>query len=60
MDLRQDADRIYSAAIEQALPDVAVREALAGRDFGSGRVVLISVGKAGWQMASECELHHCA
>lgn len=52
MDLRQDADRIYSAAIEQALPDVAVREALAGRDFGSGRVILISVGKAGWQMAS--------
>ena len=52
MDLRQDADRIYSAAIEQALPDVAVRESLAGRDFGSGRVILISVGKAGWQMAS--------
>lgn len=52
MDLRQDAGRIYSAAIEQALPDVAVREALAGRDFGSGRVILISVGKAGWQMAS--------
>lgn len=55
MDLRQDADRIYSAAIEQALPDVAVREALAGRDFGSGRVVLISVGKAGWQMASAAQ-----
>ena len=52
MDLRQDADRIYSAAIEQALPDVAVWESLAGRDFGSGRVILISVGKAGWQMAS--------
>ena len=52
MGLRQDADRIYSTAIEQALPDVAVREALAGRDFGSGRVILISVGKAGWQMAS--------
>ena len=50
MDLRQDADRIYSAAIEQALPDVAVRESLAGRDFGSGRVILISVGKAGWEV----------
>ena len=51
MGLRQDADRIYSAAIEQALPDVAVREALTGQDFGSGRVILIAAGKAAWQMA---------
>ena len=52
MEFRQDAQEIYSTAIRQALPDVAVRETLAGRDFGSGRVILISVGKAGWQMAS--------
>lgn len=38
--LRQDADAIIQAAITAAQPDEAVRKALEGRDFGSGRVVL--------------------
>ncbi len=52
MELRKEAERIYTEAIRSALPDVAVERALAGRTFGAGRVVLISVGKAGWQMAA--------
>ncbi len=35
--LRQDADAIIQAAITAAQPDEAVRKALEGRDFGSGR-----------------------
>ena len=43
--LRQDADAIIQAAITAAQPDEAVRKALEGRDFGSGRVVLVAAGK---------------
>lgn len=50
--LRQDADAIIQAAITAAQPDEAVRKALEGRDFGSGRVVLVAAGKAAWQMAN--------
>ena len=45
--LRQDADAIIQAAITAAQPDEAVRKALEGRDFGSGRVVLVAAGKGG-------------
>lgn len=56
MILRKHAEAIYTEAIHRALPDVAVKNALKGRDFGTGRVILVSVGKAGWQMASAaCE-----
>lgn len=49
--LRQEADAIISASIRGVLPDQAVARAL--RDFrpGGGRIRLVSVGKAGWQMA---------
>ena len=46
--LRQDADAIIQAAITAAQPDEAVRKALEGRDFGSGRVVLVAAGKGAW------------
>lgn len=52
MGLREDADRIIADAIRAALPDTAVAKALEGHPFGSGRLVLIAVGKAAWQMAS--------
>ncbi len=39
------------AALCAALPDTAVKKALAGADFGSGKLVLVAVGKAAWQMA---------
>ena len=54
--LRRDARRIADRAIGAVLPDEAVRRALEGREF-SGRVVLVAVGKAAWQMArtaAEC------
>lgn len=52
--LRADADRIVSASIEAVKPDAAVARALKGKQF-PGRVVLVAVGKAGWQMASAAE-----
>jgi glycerate-2-kinase len=33
-------------------PDAAVAKALQGKDFGAGRIVLLAIGKASWQMAS--------
>ncbi len=49
--LRQDAESIVSSAIRAVLPDEAVVRAL--RDFrpGAGRILLVAVGKAAWQMA---------
>lgn len=51
MSLRNDADIIIKESIEKVLPDQAVTEALRGKEFGSGKVFVVSVGKAGWQMA---------
>lgn len=51
MNLRQDADQIIKASIAAVLPDAAVEKALAQADFGAGRLVLVAVGKAAWQMA---------
>lgn len=48
--LRADADRIVKSAIAQVMPEEAVRRALEGRDFGPGRLILVSAGKAGWSM----------
>ena len=49
--LRDHADRILRSAITAVMPDAAVRRALEGMDF-SGRVILVAVGKAAWQMAN--------
>lgn len=51
MDLRKDAEYIMSKAIEAVLPDSAVARALANKDFGAGKVVVVAIGKAAWQMA---------
>ena len=48
--LRKQTDHIVNAAIGAVLPDAAVVRALTGVDL-PGRVILISVGKAAWQMA---------
>lgn len=48
--LRSHADQIIKASIQAVLPDEAVKRALAGVDF-PGRVLLVSAGKAAWQMA---------
>ncbi len=46
-----DAEKIYKSAIEASLPDSAVRAALESFTLPKGRLVLISVGKAGYRMA---------
>ena len=48
--LRANADAIVTASIKAVLPDEAVKRALAGKEF-PGRVLLVSAGKAAWQMA---------
>ena len=47
--LHEDAVNIVTAAIAAVKPDAAVRRALDGMTF-PGRVFLVAVGKAGWQM----------
>ncbi|MBR3928391.1 MAG: glycerate kinase [Clostridia bacterium] len=54
--LRAHADQIIASAIHAVMPDEAVARALGGKAF-PGRVLLVSAGKAGWQMAkaaSDC------
>ena len=48
--LRSHADAIIRASITAVLPDEAVKRALVGQNF-HGRVLLVSAGKAAWQMA---------
>ena len=51
MNLRNDADGIIKESLAEILPDAAVEKALRGHSFGAGRIVLVAVGKAAWQMA---------
>ncbi|MBO4367688.1 MAG: glycerate kinase [Clostridia bacterium] len=54
--LRKDADAIIASAIKAVLPDAAVTRALKDTHL-SGRVIVVSAGKAAWQMAraaSDC------
>lgn len=48
--LRQDAEHIARGAIAAVSPEAAVRRALTGKWF-SGKLYLVSVGKAAWKMA---------
>lgn len=51
--LRQDADTIIASSLKAVLPDAAVRRALESKSFHpqGGRIFLVAVGKAAWQMA---------
>ena len=49
--MREDAEYIYTEAIRACLPDTAVKDAIGDIRFGGGRLILVSVGKAAWQMA---------
>ena len=51
MSLRQDADKIISQALFTAQPDTAVKSALSKIKFSDGKLILIAVGKASYQMA---------
>ncbi len=48
--LRQDAEKIARGAVAAVSPEAAVRRALTGKSF-SGKLYLVSVGKAAWKMA---------
>ena len=50
--MTKDAQTIMEAALRDAMPGSAVRQALDRIDFGpEGRLVVIAAGKAGWEMA---------
>ena len=51
MTLREDAKYIIDAALKSAMPDTAVEKALQGFEIPKGKLVLVSAGKAAWQMA---------
>ena len=48
MTLREDAQIIMDKALAASLPDAAVEKALKNKKFGSGRIVVVSIGKAAW------------
>ena len=50
--LRKDADAIVRASLDAVLPDEAVARALEQFTPQGGKVILVAVGKAAWQMAS--------
>jgi len=50
MNMRMQAETMIHTAIGAVLPDAAVIRALEGKQF-PGRVILVAVGKAAWQMA---------
>ena len=54
--LRTDAEKIINAAISSVKPDAAVKKTLnqilPELSSGTGRLILIAVGKAAWQMAN--------
>lgn len=50
--LREDAKKIYESAIKASLPDAAVRLHLDNLALGSGKLIIIAVGKAAWPMAN--------
>ena len=52
--LREISDHVISEAIKAVLPDAAVKRALEGKDF-PGKIVLVAMGKAAWQMAKAAE-----
>ena len=51
MTLREEAEWIMKCAIRDAQPDEAVARALKNKTFGNGKVLLVAIGKAAWQMA---------
>ena len=52
MSIHDDAQQIITVALAACLPDEAVRRALSAHTVRDGRVFLVAVGKAAWQMAA--------
>jgi glycerate 2-kinase len=51
MSIQDDARTIMHSCLHAALPDTAVAKALQNLPQVKGRIVLVAIGKAGWQMA---------
>jgi glycerate 2-kinase len=52
MTMRQDAEQIIRASLQAVQPDAAVQRALEDIRFeAEGRLILVAIGKAAWQMA---------
>lgn len=52
MTMRQDAEQIIRASLQAVQPDAAVQRALEDIRFeAEGRLILVTIGKAAWQMA---------
>lgn len=49
--LREHAEKIYKGAIFDSLPDSAVKKATSNLPPYTGRLILVAIGKAGYQMA---------
>jgi len=52
MKIYEDAAFIIREALGACMPGTAVRKALADKQFSGGRIVLIAIGKAAWEMAA--------
>ncbi|MBR5571152.1 MAG: glycerate kinase [Oscillospiraceae bacterium] len=52
MSVNRDAQKIIDAALAACMPDQAVRRAMSEHTVTDGRVILVAIGKAAWQMAS--------
>jgi len=54
----KDAKTIISRSIQASLPDEAVKKAILGKDFCfGGKVIVIAIGKAAWNMAKAAADH---
>ena len=51
MSILSDSKLIINSALQASLPDTAVQKALTKLPSISGRLILVAVGKAAWQMA---------
>lgn len=51
MNLRNDANYIISESIKKVLPDETVKTALSNKKFNQGKIYVVAIGKAAWQMA---------
>ncbi|MBO5312519.1 MAG: glycerate kinase [Clostridia bacterium] len=50
--LRKDAERIYTYAIKECMPNRSVEKALTQSfEHPKGKLIVVSIGKAGWEMA---------
>lgn len=49
--MTNDAKRIMDAALREAMPDAAVKQALEKIDLPKGRLIAVAAGKAAWSMA---------